>query len=128
MAAFENMGPVLDPVARDRLLAHRGVTAPPTPDRAGLALLQRAWLERIPFEALAAQLGEYEPLDSDRLIERFVGGCRGGYCFEVNGVCALLLESLGFVVERREAVVGERGEHSRDPINHLALVVHLPEG
>ena len=114
---------MLSAPGRDRLLAHLGLAAPPSADLAGLAALQRAWLARIPFEAFAAVLGEYEPLDAERLVDRFVGACRGGYCFEVNGVFALLLESLGFTVERREAVVGDDGL-----TDHLALVVGVPEG
>src|SRR3954447_24557334 len=128
MRASENMGPMLGPADRDRLLAHLGVVAPAAPDLAGLTMLQRAWLERIPFEALAAQLGEYAPLATDRLLDRFIAGRRGGYCFEVNGVFALLLESLGYAVERREAVVGPPGAHRTDPPNHLALVVATPDG
>src|SRR4051794_9896643 len=114
---------MLVPASRDRLLAHLGIEAPPAADLSGLKALQRAWLARIPFEALAALLGEHEPLDAERLIDRFVNGRRGGYCFEVNGVFALLLETLGFTVERREAVVGDDGR-----TDHLALVVHAPEG
>src|SRR4051812_17423151 len=129
MEAFESMHAVLDPATRDRLLSHLGVTAPPAADRAALALLQHAWLARIPFEALAAQLGEYEPLDRARLVDRFVEGRRGGYCFEVNGVFALLLESLGFAVDRHEAVVGARDLYTTGaPPDHLALVAHTPEG
>jgi N-hydroxyarylamine O-acetyltransferase len=83
----------------------------------------------VPFESLAVQLGEYAPLDPGALVERFVVGHRGGYCFEVNGVFALLLEALGFAVERHEAVVGSPDAYARgEPTNHLALVVRLPEG
>ncbi len=62
-------------------------------------------------------------------MERIVDGSRGGYCFEANTVLLELLRSLGFQVERREAVVGPRDLFSRGaPTDHLALVVRTADG
>jgi N-hydroxyarylamine O-acetyltransferase len=108
----------------DALLAHLGLEARPAPDAEGLARAHRRLLERVPYDGLTAQLGEHGPLDAARLIERTVTTGRAGYCFEINTVLAALLEGLGFVVERREGVVGERGASADGaPTNHLALVV-----
>jgi N-hydroxyarylamine O-acetyltransferase len=104
----------------DALLRHIGLAARPAADAAGLRAVHRAYLARVPYEDLAIQLDEASPLDADRCAARVLAGC-GGYCFEVNGVLAGLLEGLGFPVERRPSVVGARG--SQDPVNHLALVV-----
>ncbi len=123
------MSAPLDPATRDRLLRRIGLTEPPDPDADGLRLAVRAFVESVPFEDLAVQLGESRPLDPPALIERVVAGRRGGYCFEVNTVLLTLLESLGFEVERREAIVGERSAFADGkPTNHLALVVHTPDG
>ena len=120
---------MFDDATRDRLLAHIGLDRPPPADLAGLAAVQRAWLDVVPFEALHAQLGEYAPIDPARLVDRIVAGGRGGYCFEVNTVLAMLLESLGFAVTRHEAIVGARDAFANGvPTNHLALVVATPEG
>src|SRR4029078_11560766 len=52
-----------------------------------------------------------------------------GCCFEVNAVRMALLRSLGFEVECREAIVGERTAFpDGEPTNHLALVVRTAEG
>jgi N-hydroxyarylamine O-acetyltransferase len=119
---------MLDPHTRDRLLARIGHTEVPTPDLAGLRAVQRAFVSSVPFEDLAVQLGESEPLDPESLVRRVLRGGRGGYCFEVNTVLLTLLESLGFAVERRQAIVGARDARALDePTNHLALVVHTPD-
>jgi N-hydroxyarylamine O-acetyltransferase len=101
------------------LLAHIGLDAPPPADRRGLFAVHRAYLETVPYEDIAVQLGEAGPLDEAALAARVLSG-RGGYCFELNTVLAALLRDLGFQVTRHQAVV--RGE---GPTNHMALVVDL---
>lgn len=120
---------LIDTGTRDRLLRRIGLDAAPSANAAGLRAVHRAYVSHVPFEDLAVQLGESAPLDPDALVERVLTGGRGGYCFEVNTVFALLLESLGFEVERRQAIVGPRDAHaSGEPTNHLALVVTTPDG
>jgi N-hydroxyarylamine O-acetyltransferase len=116
-------------VARQDDLIHRiGLASAPEATVDGLREVHRAYVESVPFEAITVQLGESAPLDPDALVERMLHGGRGGYCFEVNTVFRLLLESLGFAVEQRQAVVGARGAHVDEPTNHLALVVDVPGG
>lgn len=111
------------------MLRRIGLDSVPTADVDGLRTVHRAYVSHVPFEDLAVQLGESAPLDPDALVERVLTGGRGGYCFEVNTVLALLLETLGFGVERRQAIVGPRGAHAAgEPTNHLALVVHTAGG
>jgi N-hydroxyarylamine O-acetyltransferase len=100
------------------LLEHLGLDSP-QPDRAGLFAVHRAYLEQVPYEDVAVQLGESAPLDEAALTERVLSG-RGGYCFELNTVLAALLRGVGFEVTHHQAVV--RGE---GPTNHMALLVHL---
>lgn len=108
----------------ERLLSRISLTAPPATDLAGLRALHRAYVARMPYDTLAIHLDEFAPLDLDGLLDRVTQGGRGGYCFELNGLLAWLLETLGFGVERREAIVAPRDDDG--PINHLALVVTVP--
>jgi N-hydroxyarylamine O-acetyltransferase len=104
----------------ERLLGRIGLDAAPAPDSDGLRRVHRAYAGTVPYDDLAMQLGECERLDPVRLVERIVSERRGGYCFELNAVFAMLLEGLGFSVTRHEAVVGGEG-----PTNHMTLVVEV---
>jgi len=116
---------MLEPATRDRLLRRIGLTRAPAGDAAGLRTLHRAFVSRVPYEALAVQLGEAGPLAPLDLVQRMLHGGRGGYCFEANTVLHALLEAVGFTVERREGNVGPRDAHARgEPTNHLALIAH----
>lgn len=120
---------MLEPADRDRLLDHIGLDAPPAADLGGLRTVHRAFVSSVPFENIAVQLGESAPIDPPALVERIVGGGRGGYCFEANTILFELLSSLGFEVERREAVVGPRHLHERGALtDHLAMVVRTADG
>jgi N-hydroxyarylamine O-acetyltransferase len=112
----------------NRLLRRIGLTAVPSADAAGLRTVHRAFVSRVPYEDLAVQLGESGPLDPHALIQRVLGGGRGGYCFENNTVLHALLAAVGFAVERRQGNVGPRDSYARgEPTNHLVLVVHTPD-
>src|SRR5829696_9301676 len=104
----------------DALLARIGLDRAPAPDADGLRTLHRAYLERVPYEDLAVQLGETGPLDEAALAQRVLQDGRGGYCFELNTLFAALLRGVGFTVTHHQAVVGGDG-----PANHMALVVDL---
>jgi N-hydroxyarylamine O-acetyltransferase len=101
------------------LLRRIGLDAAPAADVEGLRTVHRAYLERVPYEDLAVQLGETGPLDAAALTERILSG-RGGYCFELNTVLAALLRELGFAVTYHQGVVGGEG-----PTNHMVLLVDL---
>ncbi|MEZ5121137.1 MAG: arylamine N-acetyltransferase [Solirubrobacterales bacterium] len=107
----------------DAVLERIGLDTAPAPTLAGLDTLQRAFVTHVPFEVLAIHLSELEPLDLERVAQRVLTGGRGGYCFELNGLFAWLLEQLGFAVERRESVVGPREATAAGLTNHLGLVV-----
>jgi N-hydroxyarylamine O-acetyltransferase len=103
----------------DAVVERIGLRSLPAADVDGLHTLHRAYLESVPYEDIAVQLGETGPLDFPLLASRVATG-RGGYCFELNTVLAGLLRACGFEVTHHEAVVGGEG-----PINHMALLVHL---
>jgi N-hydroxyarylamine O-acetyltransferase len=78
-------------------LARIGLDAAPTPDAAGLAILQRAHRLAIPFENLDIPLGRGIDIAPDAVFAKLVTGRRGGYCFEQNRIFLRALHALGFV-------------------------------
>jgi N-hydroxyarylamine O-acetyltransferase len=113
----------------DALLDRIGLPQLPPPTLAGLQTLHRAYVTAIPYEDLAVQLEEFDPLDVDTIAKRLLHGGRGGYCFELNTVLAWLLEQAGFALTRHQGVVGRRElKDPPSPTNHVALAVDLPEG
>jgi N-hydroxyarylamine O-acetyltransferase len=107
---------------------HRiGVQRPQILDETALAGLHRAHLMTVPFENLSIHLGEPISLAGHDLISKIVTSRRGGFCYELNGAFALLLEALGADVVRLAArVYGDGG--LGPPFDHLALAVRLPGG
>jgi N-hydroxyarylamine O-acetyltransferase len=109
-------------------LARIGMSGPLTLDAAALRDLHRAHLVAVPFENLSIHLGEPISLDEADLIDKIVGRRRGGFCYELNGAFAILLESLGARVKRVSARVHGSDGGLGPPFDHLALVVRLPDG
>lgn len=88
-----------------------------------LRALHRAHLTTVPFENLDIHLGNRISLAPDDLFDKIVRRRRGGFCYELNGAFALLLEGLGHRVERLAArVIGDEGRLG-PPYDHLALLV-----
>jgi N-hydroxyarylamine O-acetyltransferase len=106
-------------------LDRMGAERPQVFDEAALASLHRAHLMTVPFENLSIHLGEPISLDERDLIGKIVTRRRGGFCYELNGAFALLLEGLGADVGRVAARVHGDGRLG-PPFDHLALVVRLP--
>jgi N-hydroxyarylamine O-acetyltransferase len=104
-----------------------GVTPPATADAAAVRLLHRAHQVAIPFENLSIHLDEPISLEESDLVSKIVQRRRGGFCYELNGMFALLLEALGARVTRVAArVYGDSG--LSPPFDHLALVVRPADG
>jgi N-hydroxyarylamine O-acetyltransferase len=117
----------MDDRAQSDYLDRIGVASLGTLDAGTLRELHRAHLLTVPFENLSIHLGEPISLLADDLIAKIVGRRRGGFCYELNGAFALLLERLGGRVQRVAARVhGANG--LGPPLDHLALVVHLTDG
>lgn len=77
----------------------------------------------IPFENLDIHMGRTISLVPAALFQKQVEKRRGGYCYELNGLFAWVLETLGFPVERMLARVLLDG--TRSPRTHQVLLVHL---
>ncbi len=86
-------------------LARIGVRGPLVLDAAALRGLHQAHLATVPFENLSIHLGEPISLNEADLIGKIVTRRRGGFCYELNGAFACLLERLGAQVRRVSARV-----------------------
>ncbi len=117
----------LDKETAAAYLRRIGVPPPVTADAAAVRLLHRAHQMAVPFENLSIHLAEPISLEESDLVSKIVRRRRGGFCYELNGLFALLLEALGASVTRVAArVYGDRG--LSPPFDHLALIVRLPDG
>jgi len=103
-------------------LSRIGIVRPATADAAALHELHCAHLMAVPFENLSIHLGEPISLADSDILEKIVIRRRGGFCYELNGAFALLLEALGFGVTRLAARVYGGGGLG-PPFDHLCLAV-----
>jgi N-hydroxyarylamine O-acetyltransferase len=102
-------------------LSRIGFSAKAEPTSAVLFALQRSHLMTVPFENLDIHLGRPIRLDTSALFTKIVSNRRGGYCFELNGLLALLLEMIGFRVKRLSAASANDDGSYKAPFEHLAL-------
>jgi N-hydroxyarylamine O-acetyltransferase len=109
-------------------LARMGMQEPAALDARALRDLHRAHLMAVPFENLSIHLGEPISLDEADLAGKIVSRRRGGFCYELNGAFASLLERLGAHVRRVSARVHGDDGRPGPPFDHLALIVRLPDG
>ena len=107
----------------DRYLERIAYRGPTTPTLETLRQIHVSHLATVPFENLSVRSGEPIVLEAERLFEKIVVRRRGGFCYELNGLFAALLEALGFRVSRLAGRVGPAGI----PFDHLALRVDLDE-
>jgi N-hydroxyarylamine O-acetyltransferase len=98
-------------------------------DAALLSRLQRAHVERVPYETLDIVIGRPPGIDPVASASRIVDG-RGGYCYHLNGAFSGLLAWLDVDVSRHLAGVhGGRVQEPPGPDgNHLGLTVRTPGG
>jgi N-hydroxyarylamine O-acetyltransferase len=104
-----------------------GVPHPATADAATLRTLHRAHQMTVPFENLSIHMAEPISLEPGDVLDKIVTRRRGGFCYELNGAFALLLEALGAEVTRVAARVHGDGGLG-PPFDHLALVVRPADG
>ena len=107
-------------------LRRLGVPAPAAPTSEALAGLQQAHLTHVPFENLDIALGRPIRLDHDALVDKVLREGRGGYCYELNGLFAMLLRSLGYAADLLSARVTTEGGGATEEFDHLALLVTSP--
>lgn len=107
-------------------LERLGLSGSPAPTSAWLQRLQHSHLAAVPFENLDIHGGVPIVLEVEALLAKVVDGRRGGYCYEVNGSFAALLDAVGFDVTMTQCrVQGDDGLSA--PFDHLALLVHADD-
>ncbi|HSS20885.1 MAG TPA: arylamine N-acetyltransferase [Pyrinomonadaceae bacterium] len=92
-----------------------------------LRALQVAHLFAVPFENLSIHAHEPIVLEDEALFAKVVGGRRGGFCYEVNGLFCALLRALGFDVVMLSAEVANQEGAFSAPFDHMALMVRLKQ-
>jgi N-hydroxyarylamine O-acetyltransferase len=92
-----------------------------------LRALHRRHLLAIPFENLDIHLGEPILLDEARIYAKIIEGRRGGYCYELNGIFAWLLQQLGYSVTYLSARDPRPDGGYRPEFDHLTLLVQVPD-
>ena len=116
----------MDETTLDAYFGRLAVPRPHTADAVNLHVLHRAHQMTVPFENLSIHLGEPIVLAEHDLIHKIVHRRRGGFCYELNGAMAILLETMGAQVRRVAARVYDEGR-AGPPFDHMALVVHATD-
>jgi N-hydroxyarylamine O-acetyltransferase len=96
------------------------------PTAATLRDLHLAHLRTVPFENLDIHLGRPIVLERPALFHKIVTQRRGGFWYELNGLFAWLLQSLGFEVTYLAASDAHADEGYGPEFDHLTLQVRCP--
>jgi N-hydroxyarylamine O-acetyltransferase len=97
-----------------------------TADAASLRRLQLAHMLHVPFENLDIALGRPIRLGLTTLYDKIVTRRRGGFCYELNGLFAWLLDDLGFEVTYLSASDPHNDGSYGPDFDHLVLLVRCP--
>ena len=108
-----------------RYLERINYTGSTAPTLDTLRALHLAHMCAVPFENLDIPRGRRIELDEGRLFDKIVTRRRGGFCYELNGLFAMLLSSLGYEVDRLAARVPTADGSPGIPFDHLTLRVRL---
>ena len=118
-----------DALDLDAYFARIGYDGPREPTLAVLKALHDLHPRTIPFENLDVLLGREVKIDLGSIQAKLVGGGRGGYCFEHNGLFAAVLRALGFrVTEMAARVQWGRPEGLVGPRTHRFSRVETEDG
>ncbi len=94
------------------------------PSIENLEAMTKAHLHTVPFENFDVHLGRAIRLDEESLMAKIVRRRRGGFCYELSGLFALLLRDLGYEVDLLSARVYRQGKSGQD-FDHMALRVRV---
>jgi N-hydroxyarylamine O-acetyltransferase len=104
-----------------------GYTGSTEPTPMSLRSLHRAHMLTVPFENLDIGLGRKIVCEENAFLKKIVDQRRGGFCYELNGAFAALLQELGFNVTLLSARVSREDGSGGPEFDHLALRVDLDE-
>jgi len=97
------------------------------PNTQNLSALQKAHMQTVPFENLSVHYKQPILLNEEALYKKIVEQKRGGFCYELNGLFAWLLRSLGYKVDTLSAGVTTGTGGFGPEFDHMTLLVHLDE-
>lgn len=117
--------PAIDAAAYRARIGYRGAVSPSLATLTGLHL---AHLRAVPFENLDIIAGRPISLRPADLFAKIVRQRRGGFCYELNGLFAILLRQLGFQVSLLAATFPRPPGQVAPELDHLALVVETEAG
>lgn len=100
-----------------------GYSGEAKPNLKTLKQLMKQHLLSIPFENLDVHIGRKIHLNEKFIFNKIIKRKRGGFCYELNGLFAWLLENLGFEIMRLSAQVVLDGP-GKD-FDHLTIAVKL---
>lgn len=104
-----------------------GYSGPVLPTGETLRAIHRAHLFSVPFENLDIGWGRAIRVDQEAFVRKVVEQKRGGFCYELNGAFAVLLQALGFRVTLLSARVPRADGSQGLEFDHLTLRVDLAE-
>lgn len=110
-----------------RYLQHLHFTGVPQANLATLQALHRCHMLTVPFENLNIIYRLGIDLTENALFSKIVDHHRGGFCYELNRIFALLLEQIGFRVQFIAGEVRARNGDFGPPFDHMALLVELDQ-
>ena len=114
----------MDTAAYLRRIGYSGAT---TQNADTLRALHRAHMRSVPFENLDIARGTPLVVDPEANVRKIVELGRGGFCYELNGAFAALLQALGFNVTLLSARVAREAGGFGPEFDHLTLRVDLDE-
>jgi N-hydroxyarylamine O-acetyltransferase len=113
----------MDATAYLQRIDYRG---PREPTVRTLSQLHRAHMYSVPFENLDIPLRRPIVLSLPLLFDKIVRRRRGGFCYELNGLFAWLLQEIGFDVQMLSGRVFD-GSVPGPEFDHMILLVHTGE-
>ncbi len=97
------------------------------PTLENLKFLQRQHLLNVPFENLDIHRKRPIILENKSFYEKIVGGGRGGFCYELNGLFYELLAEIGFQSKRISAKVSMGNGKFGAEYDHLAILTRIED-
>jgi N-hydroxyarylamine O-acetyltransferase len=108
-------------------LARIGYTDSTVPGAETLRKLHWAHMLTVPFENLDIGLQRKIECEAGASVRKIVEARRGGFCYELNGAFAWLLQTLGFRVTLLSAQVARANGTYSPEFDHLTLLVDLAQ-
>jgi N-hydroxyarylamine O-acetyltransferase len=95
------------------------------PDLETLQRLHSLHVTHIPYENLDILQGMSYHLETSALFQKMIVEKRGGYCYELAGLFACLLEALGYTVSMVSARIHQTDGTIGEEFDHAVLIVSL---